>query len=209
MGRKWRATAVGGGLALGLVGLGFVEWIGADRPENVLNLHADAVQKWDPLRTGTELRVPVRHHESDPLLTRNLQRVAEALAQKNVSAAVRAWHEAYALALGSRRWEGMLAVGDAWLRVGEVSGSRKASEAKVRELYLAAFFRARDQRSLDGVLRAAEAFAALGDQQVAEQAIHVAQRLAAQAQDAQVRERVRAAAERLADRSFGMATLEF
>ena len=40
-----------------------------------------------------------------------------ALTAGDLSAAERAWHEAYVAALGARRWEGMLAVGDAALRL--------------------------------------------------------------------------------------------
>lgn len=138
----------------------------------------------------------------DPLApwTVHLQKADEALAAKNVSAAVRAWHEAYVSALGSRRWEGMVAVGDAYLRIGQLSGSRRASEAKARELYLAALFRARNQHSVDGAIHAGEAFAALGDREAAEQCVRVAEGLAKDSGDPQARDRVRAFAERLAAR---------
>src|SRR5262245_52522350 len=78
-----------------------------------------------------------------------------ALMAGDLSAAERAWHEAYVAALGARRWEGMLAVGDAALRLGEVVRGPRVAATQAREAYLAALFRARDRRSLDGVLRAA------------------------------------------------------
>ncbi len=132
--------------------------------------------------------------------TAYLQRVEDALAQKNVSAAERAWHYAYGAALWSRHWDGPVEVGDAYLRIGEVAGGRKVAEAKARRLYLAALFRARQQGSLTGVLRVAEAFAAVGDREAADQALWVAEELAAQARDAQARDRARVVADRWAAR---------
>lgn len=111
----------------------------------------------------------------------HIRTVDEALARRDVSAAVRAWHSASVAVQTSRSWEGWLEAGDAYLRIGEVSGFRKASEPKARQFYLEAFFRARAQRALDGVLRAAEAFAALGDREVAEQCLRTAERFAAEA----------------------------
>jgi hypothetical protein len=123
--------------------------------------------------------------------------IDEALAQNNVNAAEGAWHSAYLAALGSSRWESMMEIGDAALRIGEVAGVRKAMEPKARQAYLAALFRARNQRALDGLLRTAEAFAALGDHEVANQALRLAERLAAQARDTEAHHRVRALQKRL------------
>ncbi|MBI4610121.1 MAG: hypothetical protein HY726_14065 [Candidatus Rokubacteria bacterium] len=139
----------------------------------------------------------------------HLRRVEDALAAKNVSAAELAWREAYGEALRSRRWEGLIEAGDTYLRLGEVAGARRASQAKARELYLAALFRARQQGSLDGVLRATEAFAALGDREVAEQGVAIAQHLATRARDAQAGERVRMVAHQLALRFAGLPSPEF
>lgn len=114
-----------------------------------------------------------------------LRRIDEALTQKNVSAAEQARHEAYAVALKSRSWEAMMAAGEASLRIGEVTGLRAVSEARARQAFLSAFFRARNQKSVDGLLRAAEAFAALGDWEVASQCFRTAERLATHASDQQ------------------------
>ncbi len=137
---------------------------------------------------------------SDPAApwTVHIQQVDDALAKRDLSAAERAWHDAYAAALGSRRWEGMVEVGDAVRRIGAMGGSRTAADARARRIYLTALFRARQEGSLDGVLRAAEAFSALGDPQVVVQCIRIAERLAAQRRDAQARERVHAFSQRLA-----------
>ena len=128
----------------------------------------------------------------------HLRHVDEALAQKNVSAARHAWQDAYGAALRSRRWEGLVEVGDACLRMSEVTGDPKASEATARQIYLAALFLARQQGSLDGVLRAAEAFARLGDYEVVERGLQMAERIAAQARDVEMTHRVAEVRKRLA-----------
>ena len=109
-----------------------------------------------------------------------LQKVEEALELKNIGAADFAWHKAYVAALGTRRWEGMVEVGQAYLRIAEAAGVRKAAEPRARRCYMTALFRAREQGSLDGVLRVAEAFAALDDRAMVDQSFMIAQRLADQ-----------------------------
>jgi hypothetical protein len=122
-----------------------------------------------------------------------LQRINTALASPNVTAAQEAWHEAHRAALGSRqRWDGLIEVGEAYLRIGEVANERQAAQPTARRLYLTAFFRARQQGSLDGVLRTAEAFAALGDREVVIQCLRVADQVAERAHDPQARARVEA-----------------
>ncbi len=108
----------------------------------------------------------------------HIRRVDEAVAQRNAIAADLAWHDAYAVALGSRRWDAMVEVGDACLRAGEVAGSLKAAEAEARQAYFTALVRALNDTSLDGALRVAEAFAALADREVEEQCLRIAERLA-------------------------------
>jgi hypothetical protein len=105
-----------------------------------------------------------------------------ALTAGDLSAAERAWHEAYVAALGARRWEGMLAVGDAALRLGEVIRGPRVAVTQAREAYLGALFRARDRRSLDGVLRTAEAFDRMGDVELADRARSVADILVSRGQ---------------------------
>lgn len=132
----------------------------------------------------------------------HLRMVDEALEKNDADGALRAWREAHVAALGSWRWDGMIAVGEAALRIGEVSGLRRAAEARARQAYLTAFFRARHQESLSGVLHSAEAFAALGDREVVEQCIAVAEQLATQSGDARARELTRAFAARWAATSW-------
>jgi hypothetical protein len=130
-----------------------------------------------------------------------LQQVDDAMARDDFAAAERLWREAYAAALKSRHWEGMVAAGDSYRRLGERAGFRMVASAKARETYLAALFRARSQGSVEGVLRAAQGFAELGDDQVVEQCLGLAQRVAAGSKDPRAVERVRAFAERWAARA--------
>jgi len=109
----------------------------------------------------------------------HVREVDDALTRGDAQAAVRAWRDAHGAALASEGWDGLLEVGDAYRRLGEVARSREPFEAGAREIYLTAFSRARRQQSLDGVLRAAEAFAALGDRALVEQSLRVAEALAA------------------------------
>jgi len=111
--------------------------------------------------------------------TGHLAAMDEALRAGDVSAAQRAWHEAYGAALGSRRWEGFADTGDAALRLGRASGWPRAGVPRARDLYLSALFRARDTGSLDGVLRVAASFNALGDRDVTVHAARMAHNLAA------------------------------
>jgi len=136
-----------------------------------------------------------------------LQRVERALASRNVSAAEEAWHEAHRAALGSRhRWDGLIEVGEAYLRIGEVAHGRQAAQATARRLYLAALFRAREQGALDGVLRTADAFAVLGDREAVTQCLQVADQVAERTRDPQARARVEAFRSRWGDESIRTAT---
>jgi hypothetical protein len=142
-------------------------------------------------QTGAEVEGPWTPH---------VRAVDRAVAQDSATGAVQAWYEAHGAALRSQRWEGLLAVGDAGLRIATMPRLSRAFEAKARQVYLLTLFRARDQASIDGVLRTAEAFATLGDRAVVEQALQVADQLAARAGDPEGRERLRAVGALLRDR---------
>ena len=114
-----------------------------------------------------------------------IQQVDTALARKEYSAALRAANDAYSLALGTTRWDGMVTAGDLYRRIGEATGLRRSFESKAREAYQKAFFRARQQASVEGVLRATEGYAALGDAQMVGLGLRVAERLAARDPEAQ------------------------
>lgn len=98
--------------------------------------------------------------------------VDAAIATGDLSRAVFAWRDAYGIALGSRSWDAMLAVGDAAVRIDRVSrrdtGAPTGFRAEARQAYLRALFDARNAGSSDGMRRAADAFAGLGDAEMAE-----------------------------------------
>lgn len=125
-----------------------------------------------------------------------LRDMDEALARGDLAVATAARHKAHLAALANRRWEGFFAVGDATFRLGEATQNRRAMEAAARRAYLSALFRARNARSLDGVLQVTEVFARLGDRDVVLQGIRVARDLAGRDETAQ--DRVRASAQRWA-----------
>ena len=107
-----------------------------------------------------------------------LATVDQTLARHDVSGAVATWQDAYGAALASRGWEGMIAVGDAFLRIGAEAGSSRGSRPNARQAYLNALIRARRDGSAAGMRRTAEAFAALGDEAIAAQCFRVADQLA-------------------------------
>jgi len=120
-------------------------------------------------------------------------RIAEmdqALGRHDAAAAQSAWREAYVAAHVSRTWAGMLAVGDAALRVGGATNAAELFEPRACRAYLTALLRARRQGSLDGVLAVGEAFGRLGDKDVVKQAIAVATDLAERSGTVEARQRV-------------------
>ncbi len=102
-----------------------------------------------------------------------LAAVEEALARDDVGAAVRAWQTAVGAARGERRWEALVAVGDASLRIGAIPGIHEFPEAGARSMYAEALFRARQQRSLRGIVQAAQRFAWFGDMEVVERSLRM------------------------------------
>jgi hypothetical protein len=63
----------------------------------------------------------------------------------------------------------MIEVGDSAARIGKASAKPDALVRQARRAYLTAFLRARRRHSREGMLRAADGFAALGDREIAEQ----------------------------------------
>lgn len=104
--------------------------------------------------------------------------VPDALARGDIGAAERFWQEAYRVALASRRWEALVEVGDAWLRIAHAAGVPRRAEPAARRLYLKALLLARQEGSLEGVLRVTEAFHALGDRDVVVESLRLAEHLA-------------------------------
>jgi hypothetical protein len=120
-----------------------------------------------------ERRVTSQAPSAEPWRQR-LDAVDAAIARRDVTAAVSAWREAYSLAVATRRWEVMAEVGDTAVRMHGQPGFATAHpggfRTEARHAYLSALFRARETGSTEGVLRVAEAFAALGDREMAEYA---------------------------------------
>jgi hypothetical protein len=131
--------------------------------------------------------------------TAHIQAMDQALLSDDPGESVRAWRQAYSAALSHPGWLGLLTVASASLRLAAFSGLARDAAARARETYWIAFFRARQQRSLNGVLHAAEAFGMLGDRSTVEQCMRVAEGLASRAGDSDELDRVRVIASRLAD----------
>lgn len=123
---------------------------------------------------GTWLRPPRR----DTGWPAHLGVIDRALAADDVTVAVLAWHDAYGAALATGRWEPLVEVGDAFVRIGDAASSISGSRANARLAYLGALTRAQRDGSVDGVRHVAQAFQALGDHAVAAQCTRIAQRLA-------------------------------
>jgi len=137
-----------------------------------------------------------------------LVEVEAALSRNDLEGAEMRWLEAYAAALRSRHWEGMVAAADAYRRLGVRGNFPSTATDKTREIYLAALFRARQAGSVDGVLKVAEAFTDLGDQEVVRRCIDIARAMAVKGRDAEGQERVLVFARRWAARRFEVETQE-
>lgn len=133
--------------------------------------------------------------------TAHIQAMDQAVAEDAPGESVRAWRQAYSAALSHPGWLGLLAVAAASLRLGVFPGLARGAVARARETYWIAFFRARQQHSLTGILHAAEAFSALGDRATVEQCLRVAEGLATRSGDVVDVDRVRLTASRLAERA--------
>jgi hypothetical protein len=77
---------------------------------------------------------PALRGSSSPAWHAHIGAVHDALARADVRAAARAWHAGYPAVLENRGWESLLEAGDAYLRIGEASGTRQAVEVRVRDL---------------------------------------------------------------------------
>jgi hypothetical protein len=122
---------------------------------------------------------------ADAALSAQLAAVDVALAQHNGPAATGALQSAYQAALGGRRWQGMIAYGDAAQRVAKLTGAHQVGLEQARRAYLLALYRARTERSVEGALAATQSFMWLGDREVAQGCLSVARRLATTAADQQ------------------------
>jgi hypothetical protein len=111
----------------------------------------------------------------------HLDEMEDAIASGQAPAAVRAWHRAHAAVIDHPGWQPIACVAEAARRIGAISGFGRAAEARARETYWIALFRAHREGSLTGVLQTAEGFGALGDRNMVEQCIRIAEGLATSA----------------------------
>ena len=119
--------------------------------------------------TGVE-RVRAPASRGDASLARQVAAVDAAIVAGDRSRAIYAWRDAYGLALRSGDWRSLVAVGDAAIRIDGLEEEGMAFRAEARQAYLLALFRARDAGAPEGVARVADAFAALGDREMAARA---------------------------------------
>ena len=134
----------------------------------------------------------------------HLSEMEQALAAGQAAAGVRAWHRAHAAAMDQPGWQSIVHVAEAAQRIGAVPGFGRAGQARARETYWVALFRAHREGSLTGVLQTAEGFGRLGDRNMVEQCIRIAEGLAARDSAEQGRaQHVRARTEDLLRRYFG------
>jgi hypothetical protein len=103
-----------------------------------------------------------------------IQVMDDALTRGDVNAAEMARQEAFLAARGSRRWDAMVAVGDASVRLMRAPGASSTLRLEARRIYRWALFRARQQGSFEGVVRVSEAFIELGDREAARDGLAMA-----------------------------------
>ena len=137
-----------------------------------------------------ELPVSGGEAPSASSIAERIMAIGEAVHRGDLATAHAAWDDAYRSLRRTRDWQGMAALGDAALEAAGASGARQPWEADARQAYLGALFRARAEASLDGVLRATDAFAALGDRDITEEGLRVAELVALRAGTAEAQRRV-------------------
>ena len=119
-------------------------------------------------------RVVFVEPNSVPAWVQRIALVDEALGRSELSRAIYEWREAYGAALGSRRSEGLIAVGDRAVRIAELTRGSGYFLTEARSVYMHAALRARAERSRDTILGIAELFEKLGDTERAGQVRRIA-----------------------------------
>src|SRR5215813_9209538 len=121
--------------------------------------------------TGRSSSVLLMPAPVERTLPERLAAIDDAIERRDVSRAVIEWRDAYGVALRSRRWDAMTAVGDAAVRIDgiarEPSRYPAGFRAEARQAYLRALVDARAVHSREGIEHVAAAFAALGDADMA------------------------------------------
>ena len=144
------------------------------------------------VETRPEVLVSGGHAPSASSTAERIAAIGEAVQGGDLATARAAWHDTYRSLRRTRDWQGMAALGDIALGIAGASGARQQWEGEARQAYLGALFRARAEASLDGILRATDAFATLGDHDVVEEGLRVAESVALRTGTAEARDRVRA-----------------
>jgi len=121
-----------------------------------------------------------------------LQLADAALTSGDARTAQVAWEQAYRIAMRTRTPRGLIQVGEAFLRIGEVSRDRHTAVAQARRIFLEALVQARARRDALGAAAAATAFARLGDRDVAARGFEMALTIARQHGDIAAREQIAA-----------------
>jgi hypothetical protein len=110
--------------------------------------------------------------------TQRMREAQTALAAGDAGTALARLRTAHQAALRTGQWEALVEVGDAARRAGPLVRPPSRAAATASRAYLAGLVRAREQRSVEGVLRVAEGFESLGDREMVEYCIGVAGSLA-------------------------------
>ena len=121
-----------------------------------------------------------------------LVRAEAALASRDARGAEDSLLLAYRAAMRTREQEGFLELGHAYLRIGEAAHDRQWALGQTRRVFLRALFQARERRDAEALTAAAEAFASIGDDQVALHAFDAALALARRSRDAIAGDRIAA-----------------
>ena len=117
---------------------------------------------------------PASRIEEDLEWTLRLREAEAALATGRPQLTLIQLRAAYRAALRTGRWDAMVEVGDVARRAAQGTPAPAPAVPTASRAYLAALALARDQRSLDGVLRVGQGFAALGDREMVEYCIGLA-----------------------------------
>ena len=97
------------------------------------------------------------------------------LGQCDVNGTRRVWENAHLAADEGLGWEALIEAGRACLRVDGATGGPPAAQPAARRAYFAALYRACRENSFEGILSTAEAFADLGDREVVEECLGLAE----------------------------------
>jgi hypothetical protein len=166
-------------LSLGVLGGILLDRVHAQHERDaVMAPYRNALRERNQMLMSLELEANGRHPAFAAEWTATLARIDDGLHAGDPGLAVAAWRDAYREAVKSGRWDAMADVGDAALRIGDVREFRETPQAAARKSYLTALFRARASASLEGVLRVADGFTALGDDAVVRECLRIGDDLA-------------------------------